>query len=62
MSKDWTAAELKAASEAMKHMGFIEKKDFGTAVHPQTVENRRLLRHSLPQCWGMYAHIEVFGV
>ena len=31
MSKDWTAAELKAASEAMKHMGFTGYEDFEAA-------------------------------
>ena len=28
MSKDWTAAELKAASKAMKRMGFMDYEDF----------------------------------
>ena len=31
MSKDWTAAELKAASKAMKRMGFMSYEDFEKA-------------------------------
>ena len=31
MSRDWTAAELKAASKAMKRMGFMSYEDFEKA-------------------------------
>ena len=32
MSRDWTAAELKAASEAMKRMGFMGYEEIEAAL------------------------------
>ena len=32
MSKDWTAAELKAASDVMKRMGFMSYEEFEAAL------------------------------
>ncbi len=41
MSRDWTAAELKAASEAMKHMGFMS---YEPTMRDDTFFSSRVIR------------------
>lgn len=38
MSRDWTAAELKAASEAMKRMGFMGYEEIETALQKRVAD------------------------